>query len=334
MAERAPTLWIERLVRMPRSKLVYKPAMLLAALDAIDAGASAAGIPIDELLERFDDLLDRSGLGGDAAKGFQPAYHLSDSGAPRSPVPFWSLVRAGGRVQGVAKPGTNAALRRAVDAVALAPPLAIEAETLPARQAIREAIYDLLERDGDPACLALVRAHDVSYADVQADQQRLRERLLEPFRLDDPTPRRTLALRALRSRRRAFATEVLDAYERACALCDLRIQWGNLVEAEAAHIKPHALDGADDVRNGLALCRTHHWSFDRGLWSATDLAIVEVVDAGVAAARGADADLASLQPFRGRRLRPPVHAEARPHRAALAWHRGSLYRGAGGAGAD
>ncbi len=40
---------------------------------------------------------------------------------------------------------------------------------------------------------------------------------------------------------------------------------------------------------------------------------------------------ASLQPFRGRRLRPPVHAEARPHRAALAWHRGSLYRGAGGA---
>ena len=330
----SPTAWIERLIRMPRSRRVYKPAMLLAALDAIDAGATAAHIPLDDLLDRFDDLLERSGLRGDTSKGFQPAYHLSDSGAPSSPVPFWSLRRGATAVHGLAKPGSNGALRRAADAVALLPPLAVEVETLDARQAVREAIYDLLERDGDPDCLALVRAHDVSYADVQADQQRLRERLLQPFRLDDPAPRRCLARREQRSRRRAFAAEVLDAYARACALCDLRIQWGDLVEAEAAHIKPHALDGADDVRNGLALCRTHHWSFDRGLWSATDAAVVQVVSPDVAAAQGAAADLGSLQPFRGRRLRPPTLAGARPHRDALAWHWRSLYRGAGGARAE
>ena len=65
----APTAWIERLVRMPRSRRVYKPAMLLAALDAIDAGASAAHVPLDDLLDRFDDLLERSGLRGDTSKG-------------------------------------------------------------------------------------------------------------------------------------------------------------------------------------------------------------------------------------------------------------------------
>lgn len=325
----APTAWIERLVRMPRSRRVYKPAMLLAALDAIDAGASAAHVPLDDLLDRFDDLLERSGLRGDTSKGFQPAYHLSDSGAPPSPVPFWSLRRGATAVHGLAKPGTNAALRRAADAVALLPSLAVEVATLDARQAVREAIYDLLERDGDAECLALVRVHDVSYADVQADQQRLRERLLQPFRLDDPAPRRCLARREQRSRRRAFAADVLAAYERACALCELRIQWGDLVEAEAAHIKPHALDGADDLRNGLALCRTHHWSFDRGLWSATDATIVEVVSPDVAAAQVVAADLGSLQQFRGRRLRPPTLTGAGPHRDALVWHRRNLYRGAG-----
>ena len=60
----SPTAWIERLIRMPRSRRVYKPAMLLAALDAIDAGATAAHIPLDDLLDRFDDLLERSGLRG------------------------------------------------------------------------------------------------------------------------------------------------------------------------------------------------------------------------------------------------------------------------------
>ncbi len=36
------------------------------------------------------------------------------------------------------------------------------------------------------------------------------------------------------------------------------------VEARAAHIKPRAMLGADDVRNGPALCLDHHWAWDQG----------------------------------------------------------------------
>ena len=39
---------------------------------------------------------------------------------------------------------------------------------------------------------------------------------------------------------------------------------------EAAHIRPVAQNGPDTVRNGLALSRTVHWMFDRGLISVDD----------------------------------------------------------------
>ncbi len=320
MIDLEPThaMWSARLVRMPRTVRAYKPAMLLVALDLIDEGAPASHIPLAALLDRFDELLARASLPA-VGKGFQPACHLADQ---LSPVPFWTLLRGETRVGELSKPSSNGALLRAADAVAFLPELAVEAETLEARQAIRLAIYELLDRDDDDACHALVRCHDTSYADVQADRQRLGERLLVPFLLDDPAPRRCLTQMQRRSRRRAFTKHVLDAYGRACALCELRIQWGNLVEAEAAHIKPHSLDGVDDLRNGLALCRTHHWSFDRGLWTATDAATVEVVDSAAAGT----AELTSLQRFHGKRLRSPDPIEGRPHRDALAWHRAYLFR--------
>ena len=39
---------------------------------------------------------------------------------------------------------------------------------------------------------------------------------------------------------------------------------------EAAHIYPKSEGGADDVRNGVALCRLHHWAFDTGWLAFTD----------------------------------------------------------------
>src|SRR3546814_15962955 len=36
-------------------------------------------------------------------------------------------------------------------------------------------------------------------------------------------------------------------------------------EIEAAHVIPRGMAGADDVRNGLSLCRLHHWAFDNML---------------------------------------------------------------------
>ena len=39
---------------------------------------------------------------------------------------------------------------------------------------------------------------------------------------------------------------------------------------EAAHIYPVEKNGTDDLRNGIALCKLHHWAFDGGLFSISD----------------------------------------------------------------
>lgn len=71
-----------------------------------------------------------------------------------------------------------------------------------------------------------------------------------------------------RTRSRQFVEEVLDAYERKCAVCMQSIRLGDvLVGIDACHLKPIQHYGSDDISNGLALCKIHHWALDRGAFS-------------------------------------------------------------------
>ena len=65
----------------------------------------------------------------------------------------------------------------------------------------------------------------------------------------------------------AFRDVVLSEYYFTCAVCELRFRLGDMVEATAAHIVPKHQSGTDDPRNGLALCHTHHWAFDAGIFT-------------------------------------------------------------------
>lgn len=68
-----------------------------------------------------------------------------------------------------------------------------------------------------------------------------------------------------RTRDRAFRELVLEAYNGTCAVCGSnRYSPDETPEVEAAHIYPRSENGRDDIRNGLALCRLHHWAFDTG----------------------------------------------------------------------
>ena len=68
----------------------------------------------------------------------------------------------------------------------------------------------------------------------------------------------------------AFTKYVRAAYDSTCAATGLKLINGEgRCEIEAAHIQPVGAGhcGPDSVRNGLALSRTVHWLFDRGLIS-------------------------------------------------------------------
>ena len=65
-----------------------------------------------------------------------------------------------------------------------------------------------------------------------------------------------------------FRFQILRMYHFACCLCGIKqLLPSGATLVEAAHIQPFAHSRNDDVTNGIALYRNHHWSFDQGLWT-------------------------------------------------------------------
>jgi HNH endonuclease len=71
---------------------------------------------------------------------------------------------------------------------------------------------------------------------------------------------------------RGFRQAVIEVYDFRCAVCGLKINSPDSLswEVEAAHIVPHGSLGRDDLFNGIALCRFHHWAFDVGWFAVLD----------------------------------------------------------------
>ena len=101
------------------------------------------------------------------------------------------------------------------------------------------------------------------------------EDLLEDLGLTLPAP--SEEIEPLRTRSRSFVEEVLDSYERKCALCGQSIRLGDqLIGIDACHLKPIQHFGSDNIQNGLALCKLHHWALDRGVFTLTEQKRVKV----------------------------------------------------------
>ncbi|WP_416838756.1 HNH endonuclease [Haloferax sp. DFSO52] len=114
------------------------------------------------------------------------------------------------------------------------------------------------------------------------------------------------------ARDRAFSEAVKTAYENRCAVCGAKRKSpaGN-PEVEAAHIYPRSEGGRDDIRNGIALCKLHHWAFDTGWFTITDEHEIFVLDAH---------DLDGYEEFskyHGEQLKLPDTEEERPHEVYL-----------------
>jgi len=121
----------------------------------------------------------------------------------------------------------------------------------------------------------------------------------------------------------AFRQVVLREYDFTCAVCEMKFRLGELVEATAAHIVPKRKSGTDDPRNGLALCRTHHWAFDTGIFTLNNG--YEVLLSPVT--QQAETRNFGLCGLGGKSIMLPGNEVLRPHREALAWHREHVWRG-------
>ena len=77
---------------------------------------------------------------------------------------------------------------------------------------------------------------------------------------------------------------------------------------------------ADFVRNGVALCGTVHWMFDRGLLSLDD-------DYNILISKGKVPEAVQRMINQDRRLKLPPRLDLRPNPQWLRYHRETVFKG-------
>ncbi len=115
-----------------------------------------------------------------------------------------------------------------------------------------------------------------------------------------------------------FRKAIMRLYKYTCAVCRLCIVTTDGESAtDAAHIIPFHISQSNDVRNGISLCKLHHWAFDKGLISLSKSYRILVsqftMEQGPMEWR--------LMKLRGKRILLPEREQLYPALEALEWHR-------------
>jgi putative restriction endonuclease len=125
-----------------------------------------------------------------------------------------------------------------------------------------------------------------------------------------------------RNRNHLYANKVLTNYRYKCAMCGFT---GLFNESpfglDAAHIKWHAYGGPDEMCNGIALCKLHHWAFDRGALTILKNTLEVIVSARFIAQDPVSLNL--LEQIHGNKI-DSYKLEA-PSNEFLEWHYDNIF---------
>ncbi len=118
-------------------------------------------------------------------------------------------------------------------------------------------------------------------------------------------------------RSKLFPKVVKELYGFACCVCQASARLGNSSLVDGAHILPFSEFHNDDPRNGLALCKNHHWGFDIGAWSLSDSYEIIVTPKLIN-------DLVYVE--NGKTIVQPKDPIYLPDPIALQWHRENILK--------
>ena len=121
-----------------------------------------------------------------------------------------------------------------------------------------------------------------------------------------------------------FRKAIMKIYDYMCAICELNIRTSSGESVtDAAHIIPFSVSYSDDIRNGISLCKSHHWAFDAGLIFLNDG--YQVIVSPSMSEQGPTGGM--LTQLRGKPIWTPEDDQYHPDRGALEWHRMRVLRG-------
>jgi putative restriction endonuclease len=282
--------------QFPGHRAPHKPLLLLSVIELFEQGALRDNMiePTPELAETFDRYWWRVLPGERRGRIVLPFFHLRGDG-------FWHLVPKPGREE------------------------VIWENTLGAR--LDESLYGLLllQEGRDHLRAVLIREYFTpemrrslsELVVVNREAFRYSERLLEAgeaLPLNEALPDE-LYRPAVRDQ--GFRRAVVTAYDHRCALCGIRIRTlDGYTVVVAAHIKPWSESHDDRPANGIALCQTCHWAFDRGM-----LRVSGRYEIHASSQLGISGNMAGyLTSIAGRSIVRPAAERYWPDPKSLEWH--------------
>lgn len=177
----------------------------------------------------------------------------------------------------------------------------------------RDAVESIESQYGSVGAFLDEHSTAVATSAVEVEAAELDDRLKSPPELTESA---SYSEQRRKNRSAVFAREVKTLYDNRCAVCGSnRESPDGVPEVEAAHIYPKSENGADDVRNGLALCKLHHWAFDSG-WLALDDQLRVIVRDCESVPGYSD-----FEPLAGDRIQLPEDEEKHPAKLYVREHR-------------
>jgi putative restriction endonuclease len=293
----------------------HKPLLLMAVMDLFADGSITANMvePTPELGELFTLYWARVMPPDQRSNLTLPFFHLKSDG-------FWHLVPRPGKEPFLSAAQQIRSINQLRDTV-LGARLDEELYTLlgveKSRNLLRTVLietYFAIELQPGLAEQATINIEAFYYCQKlleQARTRKIKERITDE---DSWQPA---------ARDQGFRRAVVTAYDHRCALCGIRMLTadGHTV-VDAAHIVPWSVSHIDDPRNGMALCRLCHWTFDEGLVGVSSRYVV-IASPQLSTGYNVPGHLLTLN---GRGIIGPAEQPLWPDTDALSWHRQHRFR--------
>ncbi|MEH2197612.1 HNH endonuclease [Nostoc sp.] len=288
-----------------------KPILLLSIIDLItqdlitDNHITISNELIDTFKKYWEVLASSTFKGSDFAL---PFFHLKNDNGK-----FWHLKYSSGYEGG--RPQTIPKLKEDVDYAHLDDELFYLIQDEISRQILIDALVSAWLPSQDNTIENFLTINQ-NFQDVSLKTAKI----IESSNLDT-NPRWKLRKELVRNA--FFRKAIVNIYDYKCAFCGLKVTKSiiqNIVDG--AHIKPFSQFYDSGIHNGIALCKNHHWAFDRG-WFAVDEQYKIIVSNDL---EEASPHAKPMKDFDGETILLPNTEQHFPELEALQWHRQNIFQ--------
>lgn len=285
-----------------RGNAHYKPILLLSVIDLIAQGIIVDNriLVSDELINTFNKYWNLLASGSYKGGLHYPFFHLQTEG-------FWYLELK--PVFNGIQPKTTKKLKESVEYAFLDSQLF----DLLADSIFRQELVDTL-------VAVWFSANKKELEDILQVNREFHDSPL--FDLDNTDKDQKTVLRKSVIRNAFFRKAIVHIYDYRCAFCRLKVTREiNQNIVDGAHIKPFSEFYDSKIDNGLALCKNHHWAFDRGWFSVDeDYRIIVASDF-----KEESPNAKPMKEFHQEMIFLPNDEIYYPSREALQWHRNNKF---------